>query len=570
MRLRGLDALELSLTLALVLAALLLLYWLRRPARRVVVPALALWASVLPEQRRVTAVLSRVRGLLSLVLALVIAAGLVFALSDPERDDGGQARSLVLLLDVSASMAARDDGVSRLELAKQRARAAIRALGPRDRALLIGFDATPTPHTTWTDDRALLLAALERTRASDRVSDLLRATELALALIEKTPHAELVLYSDGAHADARAVRDLLARQPRVVARHERVGERANNLAITRFAVRRYPLDKAHHESLISLANFGDQPEALTLEIRSGGRLLFQEALTLAARGEHTRTLSDLPGASSLLEARILPARGSDALALDDRASARLPARKRTRVLLVTRGDRYLEAALLLDDELDVTELAPDQYRDARGYDVVVFDGTLPQTAPRVPALYLGPLGTSGHSPLAIIGALERPFFERVRETHSLVRQLSLEDVNIARAAALELARGDVAIGATQAQKPLLVAGSRDGVPFILLAFALRESDLPLRAAFPLLMLRALDQLTTPGGVARDELAIASHVAASESDLVQRERVFSAGPVEQKRAPQSSLFSGRVWPLLALSALCLLALEWLTFHRRWTL
>ena len=72
----------------------------------------------------------------------------------------------------------------------------------------------------------------------------------------------------------------------------------------------------------------------------------------------------------------------------DHAYARLPERRRQRVLLVSEGNRYLEAALLLDEYLSVDEIAPSKYVDALGYDVVIFDRFLPPAAPRAAAFYV--------------------------------------------------------------------------------------------------------------------------------------------------------------------------------------
>ena len=104
-------------------------------------------------------------------------------------------------------------------------------------------------------------------------------------------------------------------------------------------------------------------------------------LALGPNERLPRFYQDLAGASRTLEATIkLADGGSDDLPADDHAYALMPERRRARVLVVTPGNTYLEAALLLDEYLDVTLIAPDKYPPAQGFDVTIFDGVAPPLA----------------------------------------------------------------------------------------------------------------------------------------------------------------------------------------------
>ena len=111
---------------------------------------------------------------------------------------------------------------------------------------------------------------------------------------------------------------------------------------------------------------------------------------------------------------------------------------------------------------------------------------------KVPALYLDPRGSG--PPLKVGAELAAPGFDKVGRKHPLVRFLALEDVNIARGHRLELGPGDRAVGLSESA-PILVAGVRSGVRFAALGFDVRESDLPLRVAWPLLLLNTLHWFT---------------------------------------------------------------------------
>ncbi|MDB4986938.1 MAG: hypothetical protein JWN04_2116 [Myxococcaceae bacterium] len=565
MRLSGLDASALALALLAVTGVLLLLYLQGRPARRVSVPSLALWQDIGDEGSRARAMLSRRELVRSFLLALAIASALVLALGQLESGGPEAARNVVLALDCSASMAARDVVPSRLERAKSLARQRVQELAEHDHAWVVALAGAAVPVTSQTSDKAVLLQAIDRLSVRDETSDLTVAAELALDLLAPFARGELWLFSDGAMEGREAARRIFATAPKLETHYERVGESARNVALTQLAVRPYLLDRTHQEVLISLENSGARAEPLTLQIESAHTLLHEEQLTLEGGRAITRVLSDLPASAELLSARISLAGGVDASPQDDRVELRIPAQRRTRVLAVSAGNRYLEAALLLDDTLDVRELAPADYRDSEGFDVVIFDGVLPSEPPHGPALYLGASDGRGAFPLPRRGELVRPFFDHVAASHPLVRGLALGDVNVARAVRLELLRGDVAVAATAGGAPLLVEGTRVGKPFVALAFELRDSDLPLRAAFPLLFLRALSRL-------RDPLATGSPVrsARGATDSAIAPRADLLAPSSRPTAATSS--GGRLvrWsPVLLLLALLLLTFEWLSFHRGWT-
>ena len=616
MRFAGLAGWELALAASIASLIVLLLYLLRRPTRIVATPALFLWERIDPARKRASALFSRLRRVLSLLLALAIALLLVFALSDPTASRGG-GRSLLLVIDQSASMAAHDVQPSRLAQAKERARAIVRTLQHDDRALVASLAGSIVPRTPLTNEAALLLAAIDDVAQTDAAASFEAAADLAIDALPAG--GEVIVLSDGNLPDFASESARLERA-RLRVQLEVIGRGSRNVAVTQFAARNYPLDKRHFESLVVLTNFGERRERGTLRIFAQGALLYEQPFELAPHGSETRVWSELPTTADMLEARIALAAGPDLLASDDRAFAAVPARARTRVLSVSESNRYLEAALLLDEYLDVRELAPAAFAGAQGYDVVIFDRVLPREPPGVPALYLGAPNGSGHHPLALRGTVERPFFERVRREHPLVRGLALSDVNVARAASVSLAAGDVAVAESE-RAPLLIEGTRDGLPFVALPFDVRESDLPLRPAWPLLLLRAIDrlvgddsvapqvrvageafELALPRGVTkgmlrapdgkrtavaaavtrqtfdragpyhlelpgRAPLAFAVQVPAAQEGAIAPARAGAATP--HAAAPRLSFLEGRWWPLLAACALFLALFEWLAFHRRWT-
>jgi hypothetical protein len=125
-------------------------------------------------------------------------------------------------------------------------------------------------------------------------------------------------------------------------------------------------------------------------------------------------------------------------------------------------------------------------------DVVIFDGATPASPVRGNAIYLDPRGPG--SPVKVEAELTQPGFDKIERKHPIVRWTALDDVNISRGHKLVPETGDKVVGASE-QGPILIAGQRGGFKFVAIGFDSRDSDLPLRVAWPLLLLNSINWFT---------------------------------------------------------------------------
>ncbi|MDQ3036016.1 MAG: VWA domain-containing protein [Myxococcota bacterium] len=617
-------------------AAVVVLYLLKLRRRPIEVPFVRLWHDVLAEERT-TRLFSTLKRILSLLLALAIVAMLALALGDPRwtsaDDDDGSTQ--IVLVDASASMGATDVAGGRMEAAREEVRRRIAAMGASDRMIIASMGTSAVPLGPIDGDPQVLEAALAQLEPLDVAADLGRGLGWALDVARSAARPEIVIVSDG-HLDdpgeAIARRATESEVPIRWARVGRGGDDVRNVAITAFAVRRYPIDKSRAQLLVELWNPGAQAEDVELTLLGDGAPIDVTTLRVGAGERMPRVFENVTGADRTLEARIRFADGTrDALAADDVAYARLPERRRARVVVVAEDDIYLSAALLLDEYLEVVEVTPAQFPPEGRFDVAIFESFVPREPYDADTIYLHPLPPEGvQGPLAIEGTIASPFFDRLLRDHPLLRFTSLRDVNIAEALHVRTEPGDVVVGA-DAQGPLLVTGTRNERRFVALTFDPRQSDLPLRIAWPLILLNAIDSFTeaqsghhsshrtgepwyvpVPAGATRATLvdpderrrevpivlgrAVASGTRAGfyalESELPSGETdsqllAANLGPSSEAelRVPDSLAIAGepaeppaRVsiavrsepWAWLVLAAFTLLAIEWITFHRRWTL
>jgi len=545
---------------ALGTAAVVALYLLRERERRVRVAFVPLWE---PEagSRRIERLGRRLRRWLSLALQLVLLWLLIVALADPRpAATAPAARSWVVLLDRSASMAAKYGAADRMAEARRQAHRLVAALGKEDRAMLASFAGEVTAETGFEVDGRILDRAVDRIRVGETPAgaDLGRALAFAAAVLRDRPRPTIVVVSDG-------VSDQPPPGPEV--RWLPVGAPGGNLALLSLSARRRTQDPATVDLTLVAENFSAAPVTATAEVRSGGRLVERVPLPMAARERLVRTVAT--AAAGQVEARLLVP-GENLLGSDDVASAPVGEPRRRRVLVVGEANLYLDGALLsFGGGVALERLPPGRAEAARArfpdYDVVIFDGVTPASAPEAGRfLYFDPQGPG--SPWPAKGVIRDPVLSDADRRHPLLAQLALSDLNIREARRLTLSSDDQAL-ASSFGVPLLVARARPGLKMVGVAFDVRRSDLPLRPSFPLLLANAFDWLDDRGRAAAT--ADSRRIDAAESDTTRAPALALAGrPLPAWTVPAPA--RQRPWGTVALLlALALSLVEWGTHHRRWT-
>jgi hypothetical protein len=614
------------------------------------VPFALLWTRVLKESQATT-LHRRLRRLLSLLLQLVILSLILFGIADPHLGASARGRSLVLLIDTSASMQALTaSGRTRLEEAKAAARGVVAGLRADDLAMVVALEGRPSPEGGLTADEHELYGQIDGLWATDTPGDVERALRLCADALSGRDNPTIVWITDGAY-DAAAL-ERLKLPVGVDVRYLPVGgpgpgER-DNVAVTALSVRRYRANQTAYEVLVEVASFAERALPVELELFQDGEVVEAERISLEPGARVQRIYPNLAGEGTLLSARLSRAHASpddakawtgpglaflgeriDAFSLDDRAYAVLPPRHKQKVLLVTGGNLFLEGALLLDQNLEVEKVAPAAYEVAATsrYDAVVLDRVVPAEAPKTHALYVDPEGKQG--PFQVRGTVVAPYVNEIRRDHPVMRWVTLKDLNVSRALTFGLEAGDVAL-ASSARAPILVARERGGRKTVALGFALEKSDLPLRVAFPVLLINTLEwfaggdagvvdayvtgrplrlplpasalgharlDVRRPDGkvgaapVQDGRLAFyADFAGCYELEIPSAPRRFAVNlqsGVESKIAPRAQLTIGgvtlpapeparlgvglrrAVWPYLVALVLCLALGEWWTYNRRVT-
>jgi hypothetical protein len=475
-----------------IIPIIVILYLLKVRRRVVSVPTLMFWQSLLEENRR-RALFQRLRQWLSLLLHLLIFLLILAALAKPVLSrfarDGS---SSVIIVDARARMQVREGNKTRMDLARELARQYAGRASARNEIALLILQSSAEVVAPFTGDGLLLRRKIAALEASDASGSLVKAVSLAQELLRsRAGDKRIIVLSPERLPD-----------PGVPFEQVAIGNAHDNVAISRFAARPLPSSPQTHEVLLELKNYGDTTVRGNVEIQLDADLLDVRPFSLEpgeAKLETFPLLAENIGRGLLL-ARLDT---KDALPVDDRAYAVVPPPSPQRVLLVTRGNWFLEKMLAADDQVRFELLTPEAFalETAGEFDAVILDNFVPGEFDLNTAhgsfLFIGTFPFAHER-----GILEQPIISEIDAANPLMRLVDWQNVSILRANHFDVpqqAGWQFNSPLRAIESPLVITGTRklrDGRTQRLAAFAfdLTESDLPLRVAFPLLMRNTLQWL----------------------------------------------------------------------------
>ncbi len=616
------------LFLPLIGGLIVLMYILKLRRKDVIVSSTFLWRQVIRDVQA-NAPFQKLRRNLLLLLQLIAAALLIFALARPffyATDYGG--RNFVVIVDTSASMGATDVSPSRIELARRQAHDLVGAMKPGDMMLVLSAYSRPDAVTGFTDDRSELNRAIGNLQVHQTPTNMREALNLAADLVASRnggASGRIELISDGGieaqmggtSGDVQYSLANVNLGKTHVGFHP-IGTDHDNVGITAVDFRRnIGTDKPTVQLLVVTHNFASQSRTFNEEIYAEDKLVEAHEVTLAGNGEDTQPY-ELPEPSAPVRMHVKIDR-KDQLDADNEASLILKPRKTLKVLLVGQENLFLENALKVDSGVDLSKTA--SFSSGKGFDVVVFNESAPTKLPEGNYLFLH--CTSDQAPVKTDGSVANVSPADWEHDHPVLRYVDFGTDRFGtalKATPLGWAR-ELAVAESGS---LIAAGEKGRMRAEFVGFALNESMFPLRVAFPIFISNSIRWLgtglddseqgqihtgeaikiptppglkikvTKPDGssteISSDEQGHASFAgtdqtglyaaagkdfsyafaanlsSATESDITPRRSLTIAD--NPQAAPGRKVRDiHQLLPLLALLSLVVLCIEWWAFHRR---
>jgi hypothetical protein len=479
----------LNLTLAQFLAlfgsasaVMLALYLLDRSRRRQLVSTMRFWVSA--EQPTVVARRRRIQQPFSLLLQLASIALLLLAIAQLRLGAPASApRDHILILDTSAWMAARTSTRTLMDLARERARAYVRAVPLRDRIMLVRADALTTPATAFEPDRKKLEQAIADSQPGATALNLDQA--LAFARQVQTGSGrragEVVIVGTGKLAE-RDPGKLGLRNLRFL----NVPDAVENCGLRRIGVRRSATDADLWEIYVSMRNYGTAPRTVTLALTfspsvegPGSLPAGSQRLVLAPGADRETSFQFRSRAAGFLQAQILP---HDAFPADDHATLQLPAQPALHVTVYSADPDLLRPVLAASPQVAATFRAPAEYNAQDPAALIILDRFHPPTPPRADSIWIDP--PAGGSPVPVRARVaDAPLTHWIAD-HPLGAGLRAKDLRLESASVFEAAPDDLKV-AEVAEGPVIVA--RPGKPkIVVLGFHPALSAMRYTLSTPLL------------------------------------------------------------------------------------
>ena len=472
-----------ALAFAAAIPVVVLFYLLKRKRVVKLVSSTMLWQRFLSETQA-SAPFQKLRKNWLLFLQVLLLALAVFALSRPYFAAKAKPAELrVIILDASASMQATDEAPSRFEKARAEALKWVDSLAGSDQMVILLAGANAEVKQSATSQKALLRRALLASTCSDCPTRLLSALRMAESLVRDQRNSEVHLFSDGAAPELSEFESKDRPLPLI---YHRVGKDSNNLGITGLDARANPEDARQRAVYANIGNFSTNSLETEVELLLEGRVLERRSLTIAGGDTSPQVFLANQSRDGVFTVRLT---AKDDLAADNQASIVSLLPKPVKVLLVTRGNRFLEKALRAAANVELA-VAATLNDPAAGFDFVVLDDVAPTVWPKGNVLAIHVVNTNW---LEGVKRVEAPPIVDWKSAHPLLRYTGFDNVQVVEGLTARTPTWAVSLVETP-QAPLILAGELGRQRIIWIGFDVLQSNWPLRVSFPIFIANAVEWL----------------------------------------------------------------------------
>ena len=463
-----------------IIPILVIIHTLKPKPRPVEVTNLFLWQAVLKE-RNANLSFDRLKKNLPLILQILIVILAALALAKPTWTYWtAQTGNLVLVIDTSASMKTRTGSGIRFDRARQQALQLVEARDRAQQVLLIEAGKNPLVKTGFLSHTGQAQDLINKLQPSDAPADLESAVYLALSFIDPAKEDLLYLITDGAGRDLAG---LVKNHPRI--RPVIIAGGGQNVGITKFEFRQHVDRSDHYEFMLEIKNFDHTKAECSIRLSIDGAVLFERALAFEARQKQVLIIPYSGLINGVARATLAI---DDDFAVDNQAYLSLNAAKEIWVLLVSKGNPFLEKLLAAYPNFKVNsvqEIIPSSWPEQTArHDIVIVDRLDFPATDRGNFLLIDAYSPS--IPVVNTGRVRLPEILTWNRQSPLMADVNLSGLIVEDSATLQT-DAQLQPVIESARTGLMYVLEKNGLRAVLLGFDLTRSDLPFKVAFPVMM-----------------------------------------------------------------------------------
>jgi Ca-activated chloride channel family protein len=466
---------------------LILIHTLKPKPRQIEVTNLFLWQEVLKE-RSSHLTFERLKKNLPLLFQILIVILATLALAQPTwMYFSSKKGNMILVIDTSASMKAKLGLGTRFDAAREKAFELIEQRDSDQKILIVEAGSKPVVKTGFLDNSNQAKILVRNLTPSDASADLEPAVYLALSFVDPSKDDLLYLITDGAGGDFSA---LVKNHPKIRPIIVTGGNR--NIGITKFEFRQEIDRNDKYEIMLEIKNFNPTSIACPVRLSIDNVIIFDSPITFEAQ-EKKLLIFPYSGLITGIAKAILEI--DDDFSIDNRAYLSLNSSKDIWVLLVSKGNHFLEKLLEAYPNFKVNsvkEIIPSSWNEQTlRHDIVIVDRmNFPKTekgnfllidsySPSIPILKTGHV----RFPKNLDWDHESPLMANVNVGGLIVEQAAELQADKRLQPVIE-----------STKTGLMYAYEKGGLRAVLLGFDLTKSDLPLKVAFPVMMSNIINWL----------------------------------------------------------------------------
>ncbi len=467
----------------------------------------------------------RLKRNLPLLLQIIIVILVALALAKPSWTYlAAKKGNMILVIDASASMKTRAGSGNRFDLARQKALQLIEKRDQGQKIMIVEAGLKPVVKTGLIDDSSRPQKLIKELQPSDAAAKLEPAIYLALSFVDPAKEDLLYLITDGAGQDLSA---LVKNHPKIRTIVISGGE--HNVGITKFEFRQQVDRSDYYEFMLEIKNFDRSSVECSIRLTIDSAMLFEHVIRLDAQ-EKKMLIIPYSGLISGIARATLEI--DDDLSVDNQAYLSLNAAKEIWVLLVSKGNHFLERLLAAYPNFrvnSVKEIIPSSWREQTArHDIVIVDRMdFPETD-RGNFLLIDAYSPS--IPLIQTGRVRLPEILSWNRKSPLMANVNLSGLIVEEGAKLQ-ADKQLQPVIESARTGLMYTFEENGLRVVLIGFDFTRSDLPLKVAFPVMMSNIFNWLNPH----KLEFSIMQTQAGEAFDIYlnpQTDTIYTRAPYEK--------------------------------------
>lgn len=458
----------------LLIPALIFLYLLKRRYREETVPSTFLWRKA-ANQWEASHPWQKWRKSLLFFLQLLALSALIFAFMQPVFRSPGLGQNSIVVLDVSLSMQAVEDGQSRLDKAKEEVHRLIDQMQPGEEMSIVLTGHQNEILTADSSDKGELRGLLQNVSVQYGGSGVFGALQLCKSLEKEDESAAITLFTDQS----------IDQTPENVAVRN-VAKGAPNLAVGAVSYTRNTEDRTL--SILGLIQNYAGSDSAEVELWCDGELT--DIQDVEFKGE-TQANVIFEGVDPEVRRLMLALGAADALESDNYGYCAVQDQGNYKILLQTERNVFLEKAILLREDVELYKSTPEEELPLDDYDLIIGDGTSLETLPENKNLWL--IAPKAENDWVAFTDMEP---EGLRTANTGLAQTLFQHVDLSTVAFAELQGVTAKDTVSQplvynGAEPLILAND-EKEKWLVFGFDLHNSNLPMTKDFPILVQNILE------------------------------------------------------------------------------